>query len=142
MKFHPVQPLLVIVAGLAFSCGSDGDFSPAGTYRATLVMEDASRLVVLDLRADGTASLKGLHAKTARGNWVKEAIGMGFSKDGVLATFDAERSNTKYRVVLMLQQADEGLVLADLRVRLLLDKPNMLQSLKLKEEKPLLRKDN
>ena len=42
----------------------------------------------------------------------------------------------------MLQQADEGLVLADLRVRLLLDKPNMLQSLKLKEEKPLLRKDN
>ena len=141
MKFHPVQIIALLASSLLFSCSGDSSHH-VGTYRGNLVMEEGSKQVTLELRSDGTARLKGLHAKSPEGTWKAEATSLGFSADGVVATFDAKRGNDKFRVVLMLQKAEEGLILADLRGRLLLDKPTMLQSLELKKKKPLLRKYN
>jgi len=141
VKLQTPFPFLLAVATLSVSCG--GDFSPEGTYKGKIVMEDGRNSVTLELRPDNTAQVRGLLPKTVQGTWVKEATGLGFSKDGVVATFDDERSNQKYRVVLMLQQAEEGLTLADIRVRLLMEgKYSMLQSFQLKEAKPLLRRVN
>ena len=140
MKFHPFQLLLFAATGLTFSCG--GDINPIGTYRGKIVMEDGSNVVTLKLGANNKAEVRGLLPKTAHGTWAPEATGMGFVKDGVVATFDVKKpSDQSFRVVLMLQQAEEGLTLADIRVRLLIeDKFSMLQSYTLKEKKPLLRR--
>jgi hypothetical protein len=139
VKFHPFQPLL-LVAALTVSCG--GDFHPEGKYRGRIVMGDGNKLIRLDLLANEKASLGGLLPKTLQGTWKKEATGVGFAKDGVMATFDTKKSSgEKFRLVLMLRQAEGGLTLADIRARLLLeDKFSMLQSFKLKEENPLLRR--
>ena len=109
---------------------------------AKVVMEDGNKLIRLDLLANERASLGGLMPKTLQGTWKKEATGVGFAKDGVMATFDTKKSSgEKFRIVLMLRQAEEGLILADIRARLLLeDKFSMLQSFKMKEENPLLRR--
>ena len=139
MKRSYILPLLLAISALTSSCG--GDFAPEGNYRGKIVMEDGTNMVTLELNADNTASVRGLLPKTAHGTWKKEATGLGFSKDGVVATFDAKKSDQAFRVVLMLQQAEEGLTLADIRVRLLLEgKYSMLQSYTLKEKKPLLRR--
>ena len=138
VKFHPVQ-LLLLIAALTVSCGDD--FQPEGKYKGKLVMEDGNKFIRLDLLANEKASLGGLLPKTLQGNWKKESTGMGFAKDGVMATFDTQKSSgEEFRIVLMLRQAEGGLTLADLRTRLLLEKKfSMLQSFKLKEDNPLLR---
>ncbi|MGE4550435.1 MAG: hypothetical protein AAEJ57_03520 [Opitutales bacterium] len=138
MKSHPILLLLAITSALTFSCS--GDFSPEGTYRGELVMEDGSKRITLELRPNSRARVKGLFRNAKEGVWKKEATGLGFSKDGVVATFDDKKANEEYRVVFKLQQADDGLILADLQVRLM--KGLMLQSYVLKEKKPLLRRDN
>ena len=140
MKFHIFQPLILAAAALTVSCG--GDFQPEGKYRGRIVMGDGNKLIRLDLLANERASLGGLLPKTLQGTWKKEATGVGFAKDGVMATFDTKKSSgEKFRLVLMLRQAEGGLTLADIRARLLLeDKFSMLQSFKLKEENPLLRR--
>ena len=140
MKFHPFHLLLLVATGLTFSCG--GDINPIGTYRGKIVMEDGSNVVTLKLGANNKAEVRGLLPKTAHGTWEPEATGMGFVKDGVVAAFDVNKpSDESFRVVLMLQPHEEGLTLADIRVRLLIDgKFSMLQSFTLKEKKPLLRR--
>lgn len=104
-------------------------------------MEDGTNTVNLELNADNTASVRGLLPKTARGTWETDTTGLGFGKNGVVATFDSKKSDQAFRVVLMLQPHEEGFTLADIRVRLLLEgKYSMLQSYTLKEKKPLLRR--
>ena len=137
MKFYLLTTLLII-STLSFSCGSDFSLNQNTTYQGKLVLEDGVKFVSLVLLADGSAQLKGLYPNLAKGSWTSEATGLGYEKDGVKATFDGVKEKESYRIVFMLQPTDEGLVLADIRVRLLKDKPSMLQSLTLKEKKPLL----
>ena len=102
VKFHPFHLLLLVATGLTFSCG--GDINPIGTYRGKIVMEDGSNTVTLKLDANNNAEMRGLLPKTVRGKWEAEATGMGFVKDGAIATFDVKKpSNESFRVVLMLQ---------------------------------------
>jgi hypothetical protein len=139
MKFHPIFPLLVASA-LTFSCGSDFSLEKTTTYKGKLVFGDGNKYVTLELLVDGKAHLGGLYPNVARGTWEKAPTGLGYEKDGVKATFDGMKSNEGYRIVFMLQPRDDGLVLADIRGRLLKDKPSTLRSLKLKEKKPLLKR--
>ena len=139
MKFHSIYPLLVASA-LTFSCGSEFSLEETTTYKGKLVFADNNKQVTLVLLIDGKARLEGLYPNVAKGNWEKASTGLGYGKDGVKATFDGVKSNEGYRIVLMLQPSDDDLVLADIRVRLLRDKPSMLQSLVLKEKKPLLKR--
>ena len=138
MKFHPFHLLLLAATCLAFSCG--GEVNPAGIYKGKIVMEDGTNLVTLSLTEDNKAEVRGLLPKTVRGTWEKDSTGMGFGKNGVIASFDSKKDGEAFRVVLMLQPHDEGLTLADIRLRLLVEgKFSMLQSYTLKEKKPLLR---
>ena len=139
MKLHPIFPLLV-ASVLTFSCGSDFSLEKNTTYKGKLVFADGNKHVTLILSVNGKARLGGLYPNSAQGTWEKAPTGLGYEKDGVKATFDGMKSNEGYRIVFMLQPSDDGLILADIRGRLLKDKPSTLQSLKLKENKPLLKR--
>ena len=140
MKIKPLFPLLLAVTALAVSCGSD--FSAEGTYEGKLVVEDGIKFVELELLEGNTARVKGFFPNLKEGTWVKESIGKGFSKDGVMVTFDfKENPDDSFRVVFLLLHAEEGFILSNIRVRLLLeDKFSMLQPYKLKEKNPLLKR--
>ena len=112
VKNSSFLPLLLTTAALISSCG--GDFAPEGTFRGTVVMEDGTTMVTLELKADNKAEVRGLFPKTARGTWEKDTTGLGFGKNGVVATFDSKKDGTAFRVVLMLQPHDEGMTLADI----------------------------
>jgi len=139
MKFHLIAPLLVASA-LTFSCGSDFSLEKTTTYKGKVVFADGSKDISLELLVDGNARLQGLYPNIAEGTWEKAPTGLGYGKGGVKATFDGMKDKEGYRIVFMLQPSDDGLILADIRGRLLKDKPSTLQSLKLKENKPLLKR--
>ena len=106
------------------------------------MVEDGIKFVELELLEGNTARVKGFFPNLKEGTWVKESIGKGFSKDGVMVTFDfKENPDDSFRVVFLLLHAEEGFILSNIRVRLLLeDKFSMLQPYKLKEKNPLLKR--
>lgn len=128
---HPLFPLLLAVVALTFSCGSD--FSPEGTYVGNLAMEDGSKLVTLELLADNNARMKGLFQDVVEGTWEKNSVGVGYGKDGVLASFEFKT----IRIIFKLKQVEDGFILTSLVGRTV--GKDILRPLKLKKGKPLFR---
>ena len=132
MRAHPLFSLLLGTVAMIFSCSSD--FTAEGTYRGKLVMSDGSKSVKLELLADNTVRMRGLFDCVVEGTWEKETI-VGYRKDGVWVSFDFP----KFRILMKMKKMEEGLILSDLSGRI--NGRTILRSLKLKEEKPLFRRE-
>ncbi|MBT7741395.1 MAG: hypothetical protein HN727_06295 [Opitutae bacterium] len=132
MRVHPLHPLILGVIALTSSCRND--FVAEGIYRGKLVMSDGSKNVKLELLASNTALMRGLFDCVVKGTWEKETI-VGYRKDGVWVSFDFP----KFRILMKMKKMEEGLILSDLSGRI--NGRTILRSLKLKEEKPLFRRE-
>ena len=129
---HPLHPLLLGVIALIFSCRND--FAAEGIYRGKLVMSDGSKNVKLELLASNTALMRGLFDCVVKGTWEKETI-VGYRKDGVWVSFDFP----KFRILMKMKKVEEGFILSDLSGRI--NGRTILRSLRLKEGKPLFRRE-
>lgn len=99
-------------------------------------MEDGTKTVKLELLGENIARVRGLFGNVVDGTWEKDSVGVGYSKDGVLVSFEFEAST----IVFKMHKAEDGFILAELMGR----KKGMtiLRPLTLKEDKPLLRRVN
>ena len=132
VKIHTLLPLLLAGTALTFSCGDDS--SPEGTYDGRLVMEDGIKTIRFELLGENIARARGLFGNVVDGTWEKDSVGVGYSKDGVLVSFEFEAST----IVFKMHKAEDGFILAELMGQ----KKGMtiLRPLTLKEDKPLLRR--
>ncbi len=97
-------------------------------------MSDGSKNVKLELLTDNTARMRGLFDCIVKGAWEKEAVG-GFTKNGVWVSFDFP----EFRILMKMKRVEEGFILSDLSGRI--NGRTILRSLRLKEEKPLFRRE-
>jgi hypothetical protein len=132
MRVHHLCPLLLGTVALIFSCRND--FIAEGIYRGKLVMSDGSKNVKLELLADNTVRMRGLFDCVVEGTWEKETI-VGYRKDGVWVSFDFP----KFRILMKLKKVEKGFILSSLSGRI--NGRTILRSLRLKEEKPLFRRE-
>ena len=132
MRVHPLCPLLIGTIVLISSCSND--FIAEGIYRGKLVMSDGSKNVKLELLANNTALMRGLFDCVVEGTWEKESV-VGYRKNGVWVSFDFP----KFRILMKMKRVEEGFILSDLSGRI--NGRTILRSLKLKEEKPLFRRE-
>ena len=97
-------------------------------------MSDGSKNVKLELLAGNTGLMSGLFDCVVEGSCEKEAI-VGYRKDGVWISFDFP----KFRILMKMKKVEEGFILSNLSGRI--NGRTILRSLKLKEEKPLFRRE-